>query len=191
MHPTSAPLTDVDLSRINISREISRSDASSIMHLKLFHGNGDPGYTEDGRDLNRFRCEFNAYKKLLASGVCGRGFVPKFYSYINRVNLAASVFQHFAYDKLNPSAILLEFLLNAECLNCMNYSDALHSQVTEGMKQIHRADVHHRDIYPRNMLLVRGNPDRLVWIDFDVATTFTDFGPKQLAHSDHEISLVK
>lgn len=59
------------------------------------------------------------------------------------------------------------------------------------MKAIHRAGVQHRDIYPRNLLLVRGNPDRLVWIDFDVATTFTDFGPEQLARCDHEIALVK
>ena len=66
MHPTIAPLT-VDPSRINIIREISRSDASSIFEvdldgqkyvLKLYHDNGDPGYTEKGRDLNRF-----AYKK--------------------------------------------------------------------------------------------------------------------------------
>ncbi|KAJ5756913.1 uncharacterized protein N7511_007095 [Penicillium nucicola] len=41
------------------------------------------------------------------------------------------------------------------------------------------------------LLLVRGNPDRLVWVDFDVATTFTDFGPEQIACCDHEIAVVK
>ncbi|KAJ5457819.1 serine/threonine protein kinase [Penicillium sp. IBT 31633x] len=78
-------------------------------------------------------------------------------------------FQHFAQDKLEPRAILLEYLLNAEGLNCVNYSDALYPQAIEGMKEIHSA----------------------VWIDFDVATTFTDFGPEQLARCDHEIALVK
>lgn len=73
----------------------------------------------------------------------------------------------------------------------MNYSDALYPQAIEVMQEIHRAGVHHRDIYPKNLLLVRGNPDRLVWIDFDVATTFTDFGPQQLNYCDHEIALVK
>ncbi|KAJ5801562.1 uncharacterized protein N7518_003630 [Penicillium psychrosexuale] len=202
MHPTSAPLTDMDLSRINIIREISKSDASSIFEvdldgqqyaLKLFHDNGDPGYTEDGRDLNRFRCELNAYQKLLTSNACEHNFVPKFYGYIDRVDPAAfhPFFQDFAHDKLNPSAILLEYLPNAEKLNCVNYSDALYPQAIEGLKEIHRAGVQHRDIYPRNMLLVRGNPDRMVWIDFDVATTFTDFGPEQLANCEHEVKLVE
>ncbi|KAJ6178153.1 hypothetical protein N7519_008614 [Penicillium mononematosum] len=59
------------------------------------------------------------------------------------------------------------------------------------MKEIHKAGVHHRDAYPKNLLLIRGNPDRLVRADFDVATTFTDPGPKDLARSDHEIERVK
>lgn len=202
MHQRSASLKNMDPSNVNIIRQITCSDSSAIFEvdldrqkyaLKLFHNNGDPGYTEKGRDLNRFRCELNAYKKLLTSGVCARGFVPKFYGYINRMNPAAfhPALQSFARDKLKPRAILLEYLPNAESLNCVNYSDALYPQAIEGMHEIHRAGVHHQDIYPKNLLLVRGNPDRLVWIDFDVATTFTDFGPEQLARYDYEIALVK
>ncbi|KAJ5680153.1 hypothetical protein N7536_011292 [Penicillium majusculum] len=59
------------------------------------------------------------------------------------------------------------------------------------MREIHKAGVHHRDIHPKNILLVRGSPYRVVWIDFDVATTFTDLEPEQLARSDHEIELVE
>ncbi|QKX56839.1 uncharacterized protein TRUGW13939_03946 [Talaromyces rugulosus] len=192
----------MDFSKIHIIRQITCSDASSIFEvdldgqkyaLKVFHDNGDPGFTENGRDLNRFRCEFNAYKKLLTSDVCARGYVPKFYGCINRMDPAAfhPALQHFAQDKLQPRAILLEYLENAKSLNCVNYADALYPQAIEGMKEIHIAGVHHRDIYPKNLLLIRGNPDRLVWIDFDVATTFTDFGPEQLTRCDHEIALVK
>ncbi|KAJ6125886.1 serine/threonine protein kinase, partial [Penicillium samsonianum] len=168
-------------------------DIDGAYALKLFHDNGDPGYTEKGRDLNRFRCELNAYKKLLTSGVCARGFVPKLYGYINRMDPAAfrPAFQHFAQDKLKPRAILLEYLPNSESLNCVNYSDALYPQAIEGMKEIHKAGVHHHDTYPRNLLLVRENPDRLVWIDFDVATTFTNFGCEQLSRCDYEVALVK
>lgn len=202
MHPRNTPLTDIEPSKVKIIREITRSDASSIFEvdmdgkkyaLKLFHNNGDPGYTEKGRDLNRFRCESNAYEKLFTSGVCERSFVPKFYGSFNQVDPAAfyPAFQHFAHDKLKRGAILLEYLPNTENLNCVNYSDALYSQAVEGMKEIHRAGVLHRDIYPRNMLLVRGGPDRLVWIDFDVATTFTNFGPEEKARCDHEIALVE
>ncbi|KAE8337279.1 hypothetical protein BDV24DRAFT_177796 [Aspergillus arachidicola] len=187
MNP-SAPLAEIDPSNINILSEISHSDASSIFKvdvdgqkyaLKLFHDNGDPGYTKNGRDLNRFRCESNAYEKLLTSGVCERSI------------LHSILLRHFARDKFKPRGILLEYLPNAESLNCVSYSDTLYPQAIEGMKEIHKAGVHHRDIYPRNILLVRGNPDRLVWSDFDVATTFNDFGPEQQASCDHEIALVK
>jgi hypothetical protein len=111
----------MDPSKIQIIRQIMFSDASAIFEvdldgqkyaLKLFHDNGDPGYTEKGRDLNRFRCELNAYEKLLASGVYAGGLVPKFYGYIDRMDPAAfrPAFQHFARDKLKPRAILLEYL---------------------------------------------------------------------------------
>ncbi|KAB8252540.1 hypothetical protein F9C07_2287159 [Aspergillus flavus] len=201
MNP-SAALAEIDPSKINIISEIARSDASSIFKvdldgqkyaLKIFHDNGDPGYTEKGRDLNRFRCETNAYEKLLASGVCERSIVPKFHGCINEVDPAAfhPALRHFAQDTFKPRGILLEYLPNAESLNCVNYSDTLYPQAIEGMKEIHKAGVHHQDIYPRNILLVRGNPDRLVWSDFDVATTFTDLGPEEQALCDHEIALVK
>ncbi|KAJ6014014.1 kinase-like domain-containing protein [Penicillium herquei] len=202
MNPENTLIKHTDFSKIKIIMDITHSDASSIFEvdldgqtyaLKLFHNNGDPRYTEKGRDLNRFRCELNAYEKLFAFGVCERGFVPKFYGSNNQVDPAAfyPAFQHFARDTLKPSAILLEYLPNPECLNCVNYSDTLYTQAIEGMKEIHSAGVHHRDIYPKNLLLVHGNTDRLVWIDFDVATTFTDFGTEQKARSDYEIALVK
>ena len=202
MHLRSASLTNMDPSNLHIIRQITCSDSSAVFEvdlngqkyaLKVFHDNGDPGYTEKGRDLNRFRCEFNAYKKLLTSGVCARGFVPKFYGYINQIDPAIfhPALQSFTQDKLKPRAILLEYLPNAESLNCVNYLDILYPQAIKGMQEIHRAGVHHQDIYPKNLLLVRGNPNRLVWIDFDVATTFTDFGPEQLARCDYEIALVK
>lgn len=132
-------------------------------------------------------------RRLSASGACARSLVPKFYGYINRIDPAEfhPAFRHFSQVKLKPSATLLEYLPNSESLNCISYSDALYPQAIEGMSEIHRAGVHHRDIYPKNFPLVHVDPDRLVWIDFDVATTFTDFGPEQLARCSHEIALVK
>lgn len=204
---SSASFPNLDPSTSRIIREISSSDESSLFEieldghkyaLKLYHDNGDPGYTEKGRDLNRFRCELNAYQNLMRSGVCERGFVPKFYGYIDRMDPADfypadfyPAFRHFVQDRFKPKAILLEYLPNAEELNCVNYSENLYPQAVEGMEEIHKAGVRHRDIYPKNLLLVRGNPERLVWIDFDVATTFTEFEPKQLAGCNHEIGLVK
>jgi hypothetical protein len=37
---------------------------------------------KNGRDLNRVRCELNAYHNLRKFGVCDRGFVPAFHGYM-------------------------------------------------------------------------------------------------------------
>ncbi|KAJ5692959.1 kinase-like domain-containing protein [Penicillium macrosclerotiorum] len=142
----------------------------------LFYNEADPGYNEKGRDLNRFCSESNAYKKIFTSGGSDC-FHP--------------AFQHFAQDKLKPRAVLLEYLPKAESLNCVKYSDALYPRAIEGMEEIHSTRAHHQDIYSPNLLLIHGNPDRLVWIDFDVAITYTNLKPEQKARRDYEIALVK
>ncbi|KAF4760560.1 hypothetical protein HAV15_007651 [Penicillium sp. str.  len=78
------PISSPDLSSMQFKAEFRRSEASSIFEiehhgnryaLKVFHNNGDPGFTEKGRDLSRFRSEAKAYNNLHAFGVC----VPKYY----------------------------------------------------------------------------------------------------------------
>ncbi|KAL2816097.1 hypothetical protein BJX63DRAFT_420098 [Aspergillus granulosus] len=188
-------------SNIRIIREIQRSDASSIFEaefdgakcaMKLFHNNGDPGFAENGRDLDRFRCELNTYRNLRKHHVCEQGFVPYFYGHINQIDPVTfqPILQHFVDDKNHPSAILLEYLPNAESLNCENYSDARYQHAIDGMKQIHKAHVHHQDIYPKNILFVPATPERVVWVDFDVATTFSSVGPDEERRSQYEDTLV-
>ena len=72
IHLKSLPVKNMDPSNINIIRQFTCSDSSAIFEvefdrqkyaLKLFHDNGDPRYTENGRELNRFCCESNAYQK--------------------------------------------------------------------------------------------------------------------------------
>ncbi|KAL4901077.1 hypothetical protein BDW74DRAFT_170435 [Aspergillus multicolor] len=162
-----------------------------------YHDDADPGYAENGRDINHFRCELNAYKNLSAAGVCKRGFVPRFYGAIDRFDPAAfePLLDHFTDDKFHPCAILLVYLPNAESLNCVNYEETLYPQAMEGLKEIHRAGFIHEDIYPKNLLLVRGEteskPHRLVWIDFDVSTTFTELEEKEKKYCEEEIELVR
>ncbi|KAJ0423142.1 hypothetical protein BJY00DRAFT_299753 [Aspergillus carlsbadensis] len=168
-----SPVDHISLDRVpdslRIVREIHLSEASSILEIeleghkcamKLFHDNGDPGVAENGRDLNRFRCELNAYMKLQKHKVYEAGFVPYFYGHIDRVN--PSLFQpelrDFTHDKFHPSAIVLEYFPNAEGLNCENYSDVSYQ--------------------------------RLVWVDFDVATTISTLGPKEQRQSEYEDELV-
>ncbi|OOF93634.1 hypothetical protein ASPCADRAFT_398607 [Aspergillus carbonarius ITEM 5010] len=157
-------LTDaltIDPDTLQICQSLRHSEASSIYEVKLhnnryclkvYHNNGDPGYSRKGRDLNRFRCELKAYRNLQQSGVCEKG--------LNQ-----------------PTAILLEYLLDAEELNCVNYSERQFQRVMEGLDDIHRAGVLHYDVYPKNILIVRGPPERVVWIDFDVAMSYSDAEP--------------
>ncbi|KAJ5285698.1 hypothetical protein N7524_001004, partial [Penicillium chrysogenum] len=185
----------LDVANVRIVREIDCSDASSVFEIELEgrkYAMKLARFAENGRDLNRFRCELNAYMNLREHGVCERGFVPSFYGHIDRIDPAAfyPAFQHFAQDKYHPKAILLEYLPNAESLNCENYSEACYHKAIEGMKQIHAAQVHHQDIYPKNILVVPGVLKRMVWVDFDVATTFLLEGPDEQRLSEEEDTIV-
>lgn len=163
-------------------------DGNSLT-LQQYHDNGDPGITEKGRDLNRFRCELNAYKNLASLGVCEKGLVPRCYGYIDQLDPKEyrPYFDHFLHDLYNPKAIIFEYLPNAESLNCVNYSKQRFQMVIDGLKEIHKAFIHHHDIYPRNMLLVPGSPERMLWVDFDVAITFPN--RDAMSRKDDEYSL--
>ncbi|KAB8244773.1 hypothetical protein BDV35DRAFT_382044 [Aspergillus flavus] len=179
-HPSD--LVAFDPSSLRTGKELKSSEASSIFEVELrghryFHDNGDPG------NLHSF-------------GVCEQGVVPYYHGYIDRLDPAR--FQphlnHFMNDIHAPNAILLEYLEDTEELNCVNYSgDRLQAAIV-GLREIHSALIHHRDVYPKNILIVRGPPERVVWIDFDVAMTFDSTKPMGYQadeHCDFEIELVK
>ncbi|KKA24689.1 hypothetical protein T310_1272 [Rasamsonia emersonii CBS 393.64] len=42
----------------------------------------------------------------------------------------------------------------------------------KGIKEIQNALIQHSDVHPRNMMVVDGDPERAIWIDFDRAQTF-------------------
>ncbi|KAJ5859382.1 hypothetical protein N7534_004659, partial [Penicillium rubens] len=171
MRPSNQGSLDVVPANIRIVREIDRSDASSVFEIEL---------------------EGQKYAMKLEHGVCERGFVPYFYGYIDRIDPTAFylAFQHFAHDKYYPRAILLEYLPNAQSLNCENYFEACYHKAIEGIKQIHAAHVHYQDIYPKNILVVLGGQKRMVWVDFDVATTFLIEGPDEQRLSEEEDTIV-
>ncbi|EDN02433.1 predicted protein [Histoplasma mississippiense (nom. inval.)] len=41
-----------------------------------------------------------------------------------------------------------------------------------GIQQIHLALVEHNDPYPKNILIVPGDQERVIWVDFDVAIVY-------------------
>lgn len=123
--------------------------------------------------------------------MCDSGFVPFFHGFIDRLDPSdfGQQLNHFRKDKFLPRAIVLEYFPVAEKLNCVNYSDELFRYALEGIKEIHRALIHHHDIYPKNMLVV--SCSRIVWVDFDVAMTFKDMGIREKAYCEYEVGLVK
>lgn len=207
-------------SSLRIRKELKSSEASSIFEVELhghrhamkvvscpqcftrsllntqFHDNGDPMFTKKGRDSNRFRCELRAYRNPGLFGICEQGLVPYYYGYIDQLDPAS--FQphlnHFMNDSYAPKAILLEYLQDTEELNCVNYSDDRLQAAVVGLKGIHSALIHHRDVYPKNILIVHGSLERVDWIDSDVAVTFDPgkpMGSQGEEHCNHEIELME
>ncbi|OJD13495.1 hypothetical protein AJ78_06042 [Emergomyces pasteurianus Ep9510] len=43
----------------------------------------------------------------------------------------------------------------------------------DGLNAIHGALVEHSDVHPRNKMIVEGDPERTIWIDFDRAQSFS------------------
>lgn len=126
------------------------------------------------RDLNRARCEIRAYCNLKRFGVCDSGYVPQFYGYMLAVNPASWVphLEAFQHDSDLPSAILIEYLPQPLVLNCATYSKKRMQKAVIGIRQVHLALIEHNDPYPKNILIVPGDPERVVWIDFDVAIVY-------------------
>ncbi|KAE8330925.1 hypothetical protein BDV39DRAFT_201520 [Aspergillus sergii] len=177
---------DINFTQMKLIKELKNSEISSIFHVnyndeprvfKVFHNNEDPGYADDGvRDLNRARCEIRAYCNLKRFGICDGGYVPKFYGYMLTVNPAnwAPQLEAFQHDRSLPSAILNEYLPQPLVMNSVTYSKKRMQKAAIGIQQIHLALIEHNDPYPKNILIVPGDPERVVWIDFDFAVVYPD-----------------
>lgn len=137
----------------------------------------DPGYADDGvRDLNRARSEIRAYCRLKTSGVCDAGYVPQFYGYALSLDSDAYT-PHLGVFKKDvglPSAVLIEYLPKPLMMDCVTYTPERMDRAIEGIKRVHEALVGHNDPYPKNIVIVPGSPERVMWIDFDVAITYPD-----------------
>lgn len=134
----------------------------------------DFGLTSDGRGLCRYRSETKAYQNLQRYGVCERGYVPRFYGSFQRLDPThfSPHLDSFLHDEQHPSAILLEYLPNAQQLNYVNYSEECMEKAVAGIDAIYSAYVEHNDTYSKNILIVQGSLERVVWIDFDIAITY-------------------
>ena len=63
-----------------------------------------------------------------------------------------------------------------------------------GIQKIHLALVEHNDPYPKNILIVPGNLERVIWIDFDVAIVYPNdayIGKKERGRIEFETEVVE
>lgn len=127
----------------------------------------DPGFSDDGRDLCRYRCESQAYQALQAHGIC-EGVVPCFYGVFEDIDphLLGSSLEAFKDDKKQPCAILLEYLSGSKSFTIHGvFCPELLERAMAGLERI------------RNILVVSGGKgcprQRVVWIDFDVSIVFS------------------
>lgn len=81
------------------------------------------------------------------------------------------VFQHGVNS---PSSILIEYLPKLLLMDCVPYSKERIAKAVDGIKQIHLALIEHNDPYPKNIVTVPDDLERVMWIDFDAAITYPD-----------------
>jgi predicted Ser/Thr protein kinase len=80
----------------------------------------------------------------------------------------------FLDDEYLLSAIFLEYITGLEMISLHNYTQQRMDNILEGIRQIHKALVRHRDPKPRNIMVVTDTPERVIWIDFDRAETYDE-----------------
>lgn len=104
-----------------------------------------------------------------------------------------SYLEMFLHDEYLPSAIFLEYIPNLEMIHLHNYTQKRMENFLKGIQGIHGAGVLHSDPKPRNMMVVKDDSERVVWIDFDRAETYnipvTDEQKRLLDEEEEEIFL--
>lgn len=80
----------------------------------------------------------------------------------------------FLDDRLPLNAVLIEYIPNLQPIDLSNSSEKRLAKLRKILDDIHRAKVLHGDPKPRNMMVSSGEYDRVLWIDFDSAQTFSE-----------------
>lgn len=100
----------------------------------------------------------------------------------------------FAGDKLPPNAILIEYIADMQQIGLDNFSENRLKKLRQILDDLHRARVLHGDPMPRNMMIVPGEPDRVLWVDFDSAQTFPEeepLSPRQEEWFKEEVEMIE
>ena len=83
----------------------------------------------------------------------------------------------FLDDLWSPSAVLIEYVADMHQMDLSTFSKSRLASLRAILGEFHEAKVLHEDADPRNMMVVSGKPDGVLWIDFDKAQTFPENEP--------------
>ncbi|KAB8263534.1 hypothetical protein BDV32DRAFT_118827 [Aspergillus pseudonomiae] len=164
-----------------------------ICVMKVYHDRGPSEYDPPDREVNLFISESTAYHRMKSKGLCERGVVPDFYGIMKNIQpaLCPNLYMFF-HDILPPNAIFIEYIPNLQSIDLSNFSVQRLAKLREILDDIHRVQVLHGDAKPRNMMVSLGEYERVLWIDFDSAQTFSEGGrsPRQQEWIEEEDELV-
>ena len=90
----------------------------------------------------------------------------------------------FLDDSWSPDAVLIEYVADMHQMDLSTFSKSRLASLRAILGEIQEAKVFHGDADPRNMMVVSGKPDRVLWIDFDTAQTLPENKP--LTQRQHE-----
>ena len=68
--------------------------------------------------------------------------------------------------------MVLEYIPNMEMIVWENHTEERGQAMIRGIDYIHKALVLHADVYPRNIMVLKDGPKRVVWLDFDRAESY-------------------
>ncbi|BDD62575.1 hypothetical protein MPDQ_000908 [Monascus purpureus] len=174
---------EIKLSEISFIEQLKESESSCVFRvhwhdkdcvMKVYHA-WDPSPADPSfRELDPFKCESHAYHRLKSAGLCDRGYVPKFYGFIEDIDPGEwePHLESFRGDNLRPNAVLMEYVPDMRTIDLSNFSHERIHQLRRVLAEMHAAGVYHADAYPQNMK-VQENSGRVLWIGFDHAQTFS------------------
>ncbi|ODH45269.1 hypothetical protein ACO22_00265 [Paracoccidioides brasiliensis] len=121
---------------------------------------------------------------------------PVFYGFMLAIDIANYTphLDAFRHDAGLPSSILIEHLPKPLVMNCVTYSKERMQRAVIGIQQVHSAFIEHNDPYPKNILIVPGHLERVVWVDLDVAIVYPNdiyIGKNGRSRIEFETEVVK
>jgi tRNA A-37 threonylcarbamoyl transferase component Bud32 len=116
-----------------------------------------------------------AYERLKPKVIYARGVISDFYRTITKINPVEWPTLHmFLSDKLALNAVLTEYIPNMKMIDLSNNSTRRLSKLRDILLEMHEANVLQGDAYPMNMIVVPGESDRVLWVDFGRAQTIPE-----------------